>query len=176
MSVLTHAAVPHVERGEAVWSCVSGPQSARSCVARSPRGRCCLNGRLRQGSQQAQLSSSRPRRPVDVCGPRPAGALRGGHAGQEQPAVHRSDKRRVGRGPISCVIVDLQRPARCNSEVVFRRGTIALQGELRQPRFVFAVTGGTGAFQNARGEAHGRVLGHDPVRLTFHLRGVRGRR
>jgi hypothetical protein len=95
---------------------------------------------------------------------------------KSSPLFNRSDKRRVGRGPISCVIVDLQRPARRNSEVVFRRGTIALQGELRQPRFVFAVTGGTGAFQNARGEAHGRVLGRDRVRLTFHLRGVRGRR
>jgi hypothetical protein len=89
---------------------------------------------------------------------------------------NRTDTRRVGRSPISCVVVDLQRPPRCNADAVLRRGTIALQGVLTQPRFVLAVTGGTGAFQNVRGEAHGRVIrGGNRVRLTFHLRGVRRR-
>jgi hypothetical protein len=95
---------------------------------------------------------------------------------KNSPLFNRSNTRRVGRGLISCVFVDLQGPPRCNSDVVLRRGTIALQGELRQPRFVFAVTGGTGVFQNVRGEAHGRLLGGpNRVRLTFHLRGVRRR-
>jgi hypothetical protein len=95
---------------------------------------------------------------------------------KNSPMFNRSNTRRVGRGLISCVFVDLQGPPRCNSEAVFRRGTIALQGVLRQPRFVFAVTGGTGVFQNVRGEAHGRLLGGpNRVRLTFHLRGVRRR-
>jgi hypothetical protein len=78
---------------------------------------------------------------------------------KNSPLFNRSNTRRVGRGLISFVFVDLQGPPRCNWEAVFRRGTIALQGVLRQPRFVFAVTGGTGAFQDVRGEAHGRLLG-----------------
>jgi hypothetical protein len=106
----------------------------------------------------------------------PPGTSVGDMLVKNSPLFNRSNTRRVGRGLISCVFVDLQGPPRCNSETVLRRGTIALQGELTQPRFVFAVTGGTGAFQNARGEAHGRVLrGSNRVRLTFHLRGVRKR-
>ncbi len=105
----------------------------------------------------------------------PAGDSVGDMLVRNSPLFNRSNTRRVGRSPISCVIVDLQRPPRCNADARLRRGTIALQGELGQPRFLFAVTGGTGAFQNASGEAHGTVLAPDRVRLTFHLRGVRSR-
>ena len=105
----------------------------------------------------------------------PGGPSVGDMLVKSSPLFNRSDTRRVGRAPISCVFVDVQRPPRCNSDILLRRGTIALQGELRNPRFVFAVTGGTGAFQNARGEARGRVLRGDRVRLTFRLRGVGAR-
>jgi hypothetical protein len=90
---------------------------------------------------------------------------------KDSPVYDAGDDRRIGHSPISCVFVDPESAPRCNAEVVLERGTIALQGVLDQPRFVFAIVGGTGMFANARGEARARLLGTtDRVRITIRLR------
>jgi hypothetical protein len=92
---------------------------------------------------------------------------------QDSRLFNRALTRRLGHSPISCVFVSPRAAPRCNADAVFARGTIALQGVLDQPTFVFAVVGGTGIFRNARGEAHGRVLRRgNRVLLTFRLQGV----
>ena len=90
---------------------------------------------------------------------------------KDSPVYDAGDDRRIGHSPISCVFVDPRSAPRCNADVVLERGTIALQGVLDQPRFVFAIVGGTGTYANARGEARARLLGTtDRVRVTFRLR------
>ncbi len=90
---------------------------------------------------------------------------------KDSPVYDAGDDRRLGHAPISCVFVDPRSAPRCNAEVVLQRGTLALQGVLDQPRFVFAIVGGTGAYANARGEARARLLGTtDRVRVTLRLR------
>ena len=54
---------------------------------------------------------------------------------------------------------------------LFRRGDIAVQGvQTREESFAGAVTGGTGEFQNARGEVHVQFSQtSDATTATFHL-------
>ncbi len=92
---------------------------------------------------------------------------------KDSPLYNRALTRRLGHSTISCVFVSARGAPRCDAEAVFARGTIALQGLLDQPRFVFAIVGGTGIYQNARGEVHGRlVAGPNRVLLTFRLHGT----
>jgi hypothetical protein len=86
----------------------------------------------------------------------------------------RAGARRVGHAPISCVFISTRGAPRCDAELVLSRGTIMLQGILTNPRFVFAVTGGTGIYRNASGDVHGRVLRGERVALTVNLLGVGG--
>ena len=90
--------------------------------------------------------------------------------------LNRAGTRRVGHAPISCVFVSTRGAPRCNAELVLSRGTIMLQGVLTRPPFVFGVTGGTGIYRNARGEARGRLLSAAANRVAFtvNLIGVAG--
>lgn len=61
----------------------------------------------------------------------------------------------VGRDDSTCLYFTAQGPATCSGTFrIFGRGTIEIQGSVpfRLP-FVFSVVGGTGDFQNVRGEA-----------------------
>ena len=57
------------------------------------------------------------------------------------------------------------------SLVLFGRGKITLAGSIyNNPTFTLAVTGGTGEFQNVRGQAVIRdPAGDEPTRVTLHL-------
>jgi hypothetical protein len=81
---------------------------------------------------------------------------------------------RVGHAPISCVFISTRGAPRCDVELVLSRGTIMLQRILTNPRFVLAVTGGTGIYRNASGDVRGRVLRGDRVALTVNVPGVGG--
>lgn len=61
----------------------------------------------------------------------------------------------IGRDDSTCLYFTADGPATCSGTFrIFGRGTIEIQGAVpfRLP-FVFSVVGGTGAYQNARGEA-----------------------
>jgi hypothetical protein len=92
----------------------------------------------------------------------------------DSPLLTRDESRQVGHTPLSCIIVDLEQPARCNGELALEKGVITLQGLLTDEQR-FAVTGGTGAFAHVTGESRGVVDTSDGVkiRLTVQLRGVR---
>jgi hypothetical protein len=44
-----------------------------------------------------------------------------------------------------------------------------VQGVLTQPQFLWAVTGGTGTYENVRGQMQGNVRSGGGVELDFHL-------
>jgi hypothetical protein len=84
-------------------------------------------------------------------------------------------RRQVGRDGGSCVITNMDRPeASCTVTWRLPRGTITGQW-LNQPppRKVVAVTGGTGLYRRARGEAVVVERSTDRGFVTFHLAGRR---
>ena len=85
------------------------------------------------------------------------------------PMFNRTETRRLGPSSVHCVFVGTHRPAHCTGDLVFSGGDITTQGVLTQPQFVWAVTGGTGTYENVRGQMQGSVLSDGDVELLFHL-------
>lgn len=85
------------------------------------------------------------------------------------PLFNRAETRRIGRSLIHCVFVDEQHDPHCVSDNVLPGGTVTVQGILTQPRFTFAVTGGTGRYNNVRGELEGVVRSGNRGELIFRL-------
>jgi len=93
--------------------------------------------------------------------------------------VYRYGKK-VGTSDLQCTIVrvDLAKhffAAQCFNTTVLPDGQITAQGyvtsdEIEQVPFKQAVTGGTGAYRNARGELTVDEAGDGPAHLTFDLR------
>jgi len=96
------------------------------------------------------------------------------------PLFDRRNRRQVGQAPIVCTFRAKSSTPRCIATLYLRRGSINLEGDLKQPRFTFRVTGGQGIYANVTGTSSGTVLNpkeRDPlrvrVRLTLRLQGVR---
>jgi hypothetical protein len=85
------------------------------------------------------------------------------------PLFNRAETRRIGRSLIHCVFVDVEHDPHCVSDNVLPGGTVTVEGILTQPRFVFAVTGGTGRYNNVRGELEGMVRSGNRGELIFRL-------
>jgi hypothetical protein len=86
--------------------------------------------------------------------------------------------RRVGRLYAQCITVRggrtfVQAQFQCNATAVLRDGTIALstafRGNQRDEDVLTAVTGGTGAYEGARGSVSQRNLPRDRMENTVHL-------
>jgi hypothetical protein len=73
----------------------------------------------------------------------------------------------------SCVVVDASQPlANCTEVIRLQEGTITAEGLTGPPpRKHLAVTGGTGIYRNAGGEATLVEFGSTTGRLTLHLLG-----
>lgn len=77
----------------------------------------------------------------------------------------------IGRDDSTCLYFTANGPATCSGTFrIFGRGTIEIQGSVpfRLP-FVFSVVGGTGNFQNARGEAVIPGFSGPVTHFVFHL-------
>ncbi|MFD8077930.1 hypothetical protein ACFV3E_35360 [Streptomyces sp. NPDC059718] len=83
--------------------------------------------------------------------------------------------RKVGTGGFVCTVVSLQRSLRqCESTLRLTQGDITLQGFAPfivsfPTRFTLAITGGTGAYRDARGYMDGVNIDSSHARLTVHL-------
>ena len=85
------------------------------------------------------------------------------------PMFNRTETQRLGPSSVHCVFVGTNRPAHCTGDFVFSGGDITVQGVLTQPQFLWAVTGGTGTYENVRGQMQGNVRSGGGVELDFHL-------
>jgi allene oxide cyclase len=108
---------------------------------------------------------------VDLAG---EGETAGDLSVVDSPLYNRNRTRQVGHTPLSCVVVRVGANPRCNGELVLEGfGQITLQGVFGEDEDRMAVTGGTGAFDQAHGQTE---TVFDPaagaLRLTVHLRGV----
>ena len=93
--------------------------------------------------------------------------------------VYRYGKK-VGTSDLQCTLVRIDLPkhffaAQCFNTTVLPEGQITAQGyvtsnEIEKVPFKQAVTGGTGAYRNARGELTVDEAGDGPAHLTFDLR------
>ena len=93
--------------------------------------------------------------------------------------VYRNGKK-VGTSDLQCTIVRLDLPkhffaAQCFNTTVLPEGQISAQGyvtseQIEKIPFKQAITGGTGAYRNARGELTVDEAGDGPAHLTFDLR------
>ncbi|MEU4090861.1 hypothetical protein [Streptomyces sp. NPDC026673] len=83
--------------------------------------------------------------------------------------------RRVGTGGFVCTVVSLEKRLRqCESTLRLAKGDITLQGFAPfivsfPTRFTLAITGGTGAYRDARGYMDGVNIDVSHARLTVHL-------
>jgi hypothetical protein len=93
--------------------------------------------------------------------------------------VYRYGKK-VGTSDLQCTVVRVDLPkhffaGQCFNTTVLPEGQITAQGyvtsnELEKVPFKQAITGGTGAYRNARGELTVDEAGDGPAHLTFDLR------
>ncbi|WUD78316.1 hypothetical protein OG937_44690 [Streptomyces sp. NBC_00510] len=83
--------------------------------------------------------------------------------------------RKVGTGGFVCTVISLQKSLRqCESTLRLAQGDITLQGFAPfivsfPTRFTLAITGGTGAYRDARGYMDGVNIDSSHARLTVHL-------
>ena len=90
------------------------------------------------------------------------------------------DGKKVGTSDLQCTMVRLDQAkhffaAQCFNTTVLPEGQITTQGyvtsdQIEKVQFNQAVTGGTGAYRNARGELTVDEAGDGPAHLTFDLR------
>lgn len=110
----------------------------------------------------------------------PTGASQGDLRITHAPLYNREETKKVGHFEAVCTVTrvrpDESQVTQCNYTVRFAGGEIALQTVNSRPALstvtpsdVAAVTGGTGIFQNSRGELHLLVPHGDKRLLVFHL-------
>ena len=76
--------------------------------------------------------------------------------------------RRAGTGRVM-IVLEGRDTSQDEVDVTLAAGEITLQGAQNGNRFTLAVTGGTGEYRNARGEARIRVGSNNSARVTIHL-------
>jgi hypothetical protein len=80
----------------------------------------------------------------------------------------------IGRAELVCTFVDRRRSRSCRGTFILPRGKLMVAGVLQYRQFfVFAVTGGTGLYDNARGTLTVTRTARRPVRdlVVFRLAG-----
>jgi len=82
--------------------------------------------------------------------------------------VYDTDGNRIGHDGADCVQVNPDGTFHCVISVQLPQGEISVAGLANGPDNVFAVTGGTGAYRNARGEA--RAIDTEPGRAEVTIR------
>ncbi|WP_351234217.1 hypothetical protein [Streptomyces sp. NPDC002133] len=78
----------------------------------------------------------------------------------------------VGTGGFVCTVVSLKKQLQqCESTLRLTRGDITLQGfaHINPTKFTLAITGGTGAYREARGYMDGTNVAEGHNKLTVHL-------
>jgi hypothetical protein len=78
----------------------------------------------------------------------------------------------VGHSGVVCTLTSLEREeSQCQATAWFQDGQITAQGLVAgEPEtIVLPITGGSGKYEGAEGEAHGRRLSGTKEIITFHL-------
>jgi Allene oxide cyclase barrel like domain len=82
--------------------------------------------------------------------------------------IYNTAGNRIGRDGADCVQTNPDGTFHCVISVVLPDGELTFQGIARGTESDFAITGGTGAYRNARGEAH--AIDTEPGRAEVTIR------